>query len=130
MIAGLIDDARRFGRALRRRLCLFNVDVIVPLMHTWKKEARLRYVGVTHHEPAYFAVLTEWLERGTFAALKKRIAERMEKNNQGPRFVLYTNELYAAVSARSLPQPRTAKPSCARKPAFRDKSLGISRLLL
>jgi diketogulonate reductase-like aldo/keto reductase len=43
---------------------LVNVDVIVPLMQAWKKEGRIRYVGVTHHEPAYFAVLTDWVERG------------------------------------------------------------------
>jgi diketogulonate reductase-like aldo/keto reductase len=43
---------------------LVNVDVIIPLMHAWKKEGRVRYVGVTHHEPAYFGVLTDWVERG------------------------------------------------------------------
>jgi diketogulonate reductase-like aldo/keto reductase len=43
---------------------LVNVEVIVPLMHAWKKEGRVRYVGVTHHEPAYFGVLTDWVERG------------------------------------------------------------------
>ena len=44
---------------------LVNVDVIVPLMHAWKKEGRVRYVGVTHHEPAYFGVVADWVERGT-----------------------------------------------------------------
>ena len=43
---------------------LVNVDVIVPIMHAWKKEGRVRYVGVTHHEPAYFEALTDWVERG------------------------------------------------------------------
>jgi diketogulonate reductase-like aldo/keto reductase len=43
---------------------LVNVDVVVPLLHAWKKEGRIRYLGVTHHEPAYFGVLTDWVERG------------------------------------------------------------------
>ena len=43
---------------------LTNVDVVVPLMNAWKKEGRVRYVGATHHEPAYFDVLADWIERG------------------------------------------------------------------
>ena len=43
---------------------LVNVDVIVPLLRAWKKEGRIRYVGVTHHEPAYFEALAQWVERG------------------------------------------------------------------
>jgi diketogulonate reductase-like aldo/keto reductase len=43
---------------------LVNVDVIVPLLRAWKKEGRIRYVGVTHHEPAYFGALAQWVERG------------------------------------------------------------------
>lgn len=43
---------------------LVNVDVVVPLLQAWKKEGRIRYVGVTHHEPAYFDVLATWIERG------------------------------------------------------------------
>src|SRR5918992_2070737 len=49
---------------------LVNVDVIVPLLHAWKKEGRVRYVGVTHHEPAYFGVLTDWMERGNLDFLQ------------------------------------------------------------
>ncbi|HZA56784.1 MAG TPA: aldo/keto reductase [Candidatus Udaeobacter sp.] len=51
---------------------LVNVDVIVPLMHAWKKEGRVRYVGVTHHEPAYFGVLTDWVERGNLDFVQVR----------------------------------------------------------
>jgi diketogulonate reductase-like aldo/keto reductase len=51
---------------------LVNVDVIVPLMHAWKKEGRVRYVGVTHHEPAYFGVLADWVERGNLDFVQVR----------------------------------------------------------
>ncbi|WP_052422886.1 aldo/keto reductase [Nonomuraea candida] len=43
---------------------LVNVDVIVPLLHAWKKEGRIRHLGVTHHEPAYFPLVQSWVERG------------------------------------------------------------------
>jgi diketogulonate reductase-like aldo/keto reductase len=65
---------------------LVNVDVIVPLLHAWKKEGRIRYVGVTHHEPAYFAVLTEWLERGNvdFVQVHYSIHTRMAEERLLP----------------------------------------------
>jgi diketogulonate reductase-like aldo/keto reductase len=43
---------------------LVNVDVVVPLLQAWKREGRIRYLGVTHHEPSYFVPLVEWIERG------------------------------------------------------------------
>jgi diketogulonate reductase-like aldo/keto reductase len=43
---------------------LVNVDVIVPLLRAWKKAGRIRYIGVTHHEPAYFGALAQWVEQG------------------------------------------------------------------
>lgn len=43
---------------------LVNVDVIVPLLRAWKKEGRIRYIGVTHHEPVYFGALAQWVEQG------------------------------------------------------------------
>jgi diketogulonate reductase-like aldo/keto reductase len=43
---------------------LVNVDVAVPLMKAWKKEGRVRYIGVTHHEPEYFDLLAQWIGRG------------------------------------------------------------------
>jgi diketogulonate reductase-like aldo/keto reductase len=42
---------------------LVNVDPLVPLLRAWKAEGRVRYVGVTHHEPSYFTPLAEWIER-------------------------------------------------------------------
>src|SRR5918996_2752449 len=43
---------------------LGNVDVILPLLRAWKQEGRIRYIGVTHHEPAYFGALAQWVEQG------------------------------------------------------------------
>jgi diketogulonate reductase-like aldo/keto reductase len=43
---------------------LVNVDVAVPLMHAWKKEGRIRYLGVTHYELPYFEALAQWVEKG------------------------------------------------------------------
>jgi diketogulonate reductase-like aldo/keto reductase len=43
---------------------LVNVDSIVPLLQAWKKEGKVRHIGVTHHEPAYFPMLADWIERG------------------------------------------------------------------
>ncbi|GAA3393628.1 aldo/keto reductase [Cryptosporangium minutisporangium] len=43
---------------------LVNVDVLVPLFHAWKKEGRIRHLGVTHHESVYFPALASWIDRG------------------------------------------------------------------
>jgi len=43
---------------------LVNVDVMVPLLRAWKKEGRIRYLGVTHYETPYFAPLADWVEKG------------------------------------------------------------------
>ena len=43
---------------------LVNVPIIVSLMKEWKKEGRIRYFGVTHHELPYFGPLAQWVERG------------------------------------------------------------------
>jgi hypothetical protein len=37
---------------------------MVPLMHAWKKEGRIRYLGVTHYELPYFEALAQWGEKG------------------------------------------------------------------
>jgi diketogulonate reductase-like aldo/keto reductase len=57
---------------------LVNVDVIVPLLRTWKKEGRIRYLGVTHHEPVYFAPMERWIENGDldFVQVRYSIAQR------------------------------------------------------
>jgi diketogulonate reductase-like aldo/keto reductase len=43
---------------------LVNVHVVVPIMQAWKKEGRVRYVAVTHHETPYFPILADWVESG------------------------------------------------------------------
>jgi diketogulonate reductase-like aldo/keto reductase len=44
---------------------LVNVDIMVPLMHAWKKEGRIRYLGATHYELPYFEALAQWVEKGS-----------------------------------------------------------------
>ncbi len=51
---------------------LVNANVIVPLLETWKQEGRIRYLGVTHHEPLYFAPLERWIERGNLDFVQVR----------------------------------------------------------
>jgi len=43
---------------------LVNVDVVIPLLNAWKREGRIRYVGVTHHEPPYFGPLADRIQTG------------------------------------------------------------------
>lgn len=68
---------RTLGRLSRKRpidlmQChsLTNVDVIVPLLHAWKKEGRVRHIGVTHHDPAYYDILAGWVERAELDAVQ------------------------------------------------------------
>lgn len=42
---------------------LVNVDVIVSILRGWKKEGRIRYLGVSHHELPYFPALAIWVEK-------------------------------------------------------------------
>ncbi|MBD1996270.1 aldo/keto reductase [Leptolyngbya sp. FACHB-541] len=57
---------------------LVNVDAILPLLKAWKEEGRIRYVGVTHHDPLYFAALERWIENGDldFVQLRYSIRQR------------------------------------------------------
>ncbi|NHC34735.1 aldo/keto reductase [Scytonema millei VB511283] len=57
---------------------LVNVDVIVPLLRAWKQEGRIRYLGITHHEPVYFAAMERWIENGDldFVQVRYSIAQR------------------------------------------------------
>lgn len=43
---------------------MLNAPVIVPLLQAWKKEGRIRYVGITHHEAGEQDRLAEFVERG------------------------------------------------------------------
>lgn len=51
---------------------LVNVDVAVPTMQAWKREGRVRYVGVSHHEHMYFPLLAEWVRRGNLDFVQVR----------------------------------------------------------
>jgi diketogulonate reductase-like aldo/keto reductase len=95
---------------------LINVDVIVPLLHAWKKEGRIRYLGVTHHEPAYVGILTNWVERGNLDfvqvqySIHTRVAEERLLPAAADRGVavlvnmpLEKARLHKLVEGRSLP---------------------------
>jgi diketogulonate reductase-like aldo/keto reductase len=43
---------------------LTNVAVIFSILKAWKKEGHIKYVGITHHEPPYFELLADWIEKG------------------------------------------------------------------
>lgn len=43
---------------------LTNVEIMVPFLNQMKKDGRIRYVGVTHHDPRYFEPLAWWVENG------------------------------------------------------------------
>lgn len=51
---------------------LVNVDVVVPLLQRWKAEGRVRQVGVTHHDPAYFDALATWIARDAVDTVQVR----------------------------------------------------------
>lgn len=57
---------------------LVNVETIVPIMHAWKAEGRISRIGVTHHDPAYFGQLANWVQTGgvDFVQTRYSIAER------------------------------------------------------
>lgn len=63
---------------------LVNVDVIVPILKAWKREGRIRYLGATHHEPPYFPILADWVEKGDldmvqvqYSIMERRAEERV-----------------------------------------------------
>lgn len=43
---------------------LTNVDAALPVLRAWKREGRIRYLGVTHHAPAYFPVVEQLVRTG------------------------------------------------------------------
>lgn len=44
---------------------IVNADAVLPLLNVWKKEGRIRLVGVTHHESDYHDLLAQWIDRGS-----------------------------------------------------------------
>jgi diketogulonate reductase-like aldo/keto reductase len=65
---------------------LVNVDVMLPLLRAWKQEGRVRYVGITHHEPIYFGAIENWIERGNldFVQVRYSIAQRQAEERVLP----------------------------------------------
>jgi aryl-alcohol dehydrogenase-like predicted oxidoreductase len=57
---------------------LVNVETVVPMMHAWKQEGRIRRIGVTHHDPAYYGPLAHWVRSGGIDVVQVRysMAER------------------------------------------------------
>ncbi|MDF2826228.1 MAG: oxidoreductase, partial [Mycobacterium sp.] len=51
---------------------LVNVDMIMPVLHAWKAEGRIRRLGVTHHDPAYFGPLATWITDGDLDFVQTR----------------------------------------------------------
>jgi diketogulonate reductase-like aldo/keto reductase len=57
---------------------LVNAETIIPILHAWKAEGRIRRLGVTHHDPAYFEPLANWVRTGDvdFVQVRYSVAER------------------------------------------------------
>lgn len=57
---------------------LVNARTVVRVMQEWKKEGRIRYLGVTHHQPSYFNLIAPWVEKGTldFVQVRYSLATR------------------------------------------------------
>jgi aryl-alcohol dehydrogenase-like predicted oxidoreductase len=65
---------------------LVNVETIVPILHAWKAEGRIDRLGVTHHDPAYYGPLTNWVRNGDldFVQTRYSIAERSAEEHLLP----------------------------------------------
>lgn len=49
---------------------LVNVDIAVPTLNAWKREGRVRMVGVSHHENTYHEIIVGLLERQAIDAVQ------------------------------------------------------------
>jgi diketogulonate reductase-like aldo/keto reductase len=51
-------------------------------LRAWKKEGRIRFVSATHHDPAYFGILADWVESGSvdFVQVHYSIATRQAED--------------------------------------------------
>jgi diketogulonate reductase-like aldo/keto reductase len=43
---------------------LVDVEGKVPLLRKWKQEGKIRYLGITYHDPLYAPVIEQWIEKG------------------------------------------------------------------
>ena len=58
---------------------LVNARTVVRVMEEWKKDGRIRYLGVTHHQPSYFDLIAPWVEKGAldFVQVRYTLATRV-----------------------------------------------------
>ncbi|MBE9101821.1 aldo/keto reductase [Vacuolonema iberomarrocanum] len=57
---------------------LVNTGMVLSFLRGWKQDGRIRYLGVTHHDPLYNAPLAHWIENGEldFVQVRYSIFER------------------------------------------------------
>ena len=57
---------------------LVNVETVLPMLAAWKKEGRIRYLGISHFESPYHDVVASWIDRGNpdFVQINYSIANR------------------------------------------------------
>lgn len=95
---------------------LVNVDVVIPMLTAWKKEGRVRNVGISHHENAYHDIIADILGRGSIDMVQinysifNRSAERRILPLAAERgvgvllnMVLEKGRLHKLVQGRALP---------------------------
>lgn len=58
---------------------LVNARTVIKVMQEWKKDGRIRYLGVTHHQPSYFNLIAPWVEKGAldFVQVRYSMATRV-----------------------------------------------------
>lgn len=61
---------------------LVNARTVVRAMQEWKKDGRIRYLGVTHHQPSYFDLIAPWVEKGAldFVQVRYSLATRVAED--------------------------------------------------
>jgi diketogulonate reductase-like aldo/keto reductase len=66
------SQLRLWRRQLDVMFChsLVNVDVVVPMLNAWKREGRIRMVGISHHENAYHDIIADLIARGQVDAVQ------------------------------------------------------------
>ncbi len=57
---------------------LVNARTVIRVMENWRKDGLIRYLGVTHHQPAYFPLIAPWVEKGVldFVQVRYSLATR------------------------------------------------------
>ncbi|MCP3802370.1 aldo/keto reductase [Allokutzneria sp. A3M-2-11 16] len=123
------DQSRR--RLWRERMdlvqvhSLTNVDMIMPILRAWKREGRIRYLGVTHHVAHYLPALEHWITTGDvdfvqfrYSIFARQIEDRLLRVAADRGTAVLVNmalekaRLHAVVAGRPLP-PFAAEIGCA-----------------